>query len=327
MKTFHKWILSLAGGICALLGLGLLYQSLEDRKDKKRFPPPGRLYDVAGLSLHAVCQGQGAPTVILEAGLSCTHLDWSRVLPAIAQKTRVLAYDRGGYGWSGPCSKPRNGLKMAAELHGLLQNAGISGPLILVGHSYGGLLVRLYASQYPQDVAGILLIDGSPENQREHFPRTKPWTKRLRENLDWQIYRLRPILARVGLLRLRNLPNGYIAALPEEVKPAATALGLSTGAYDWLRTEEPAIDRTNQEARSAILPDPVLSTVLVAGNSIPIKEYQEIWLRLQVEQSNKLPNCRYEVVEECGHFIHLEKPEKVIQAILEMVDTVRDSAK
>ncbi len=327
MKTVYKWLVSAVSGVSVLIGLGIFYQSLGEKKDKKRFPPPGRLYDVGGFRLHAICQGEGTPTVILEAGLSCTHLDWSRVMPEIAPKTQVFAYDRGGYAWSDPCPKPRNGLKMVGELHTLLQKAGVSGSIILVGHSYGGLLVRLYASQYPEDVAGIVLVDGSPEDQRTHFPKTKSWQKRIREDIMWQIYRLRPILARIGFIRLRNQPNGYIDALPEEVKPVATALGLGSRAYDWLWTEEPSINATNSEVRSSNLPDYVRTTILVAGKSIPIEEYQNIWLRLQKEQSQKMPNCAYEIVEESGHFIHLEKPERVIEAILQMVDKIRYSGK
>jgi pimeloyl-ACP methyl ester carboxylesterase len=327
MKAEYKWLVSVVSGVSVLIGLGIFYQSLGEKKDKKHFPPPGQLYDVGGYHLHAIYQGQGTPTVILEAGLSCTHLDWSRVIPEIAKKTKVFAYDRGGYAWSDPRPKPRNGLKMVGELHTLLQKAGISGPIILVGHSYGGLLVRLFASQYPEVVAGIILVDGSPDDQRTSFPKTKSWRKRISEDIMWQIYRLRPILARIGFIRLRNQPNGYIDALPEEVKPVATALGLGSRAYDWLWTEEPSINATNNEVRSSNLPDYIHSTILVAGKSIPIEEYQDIWLKLQKEQSQKMPNCVYEIVEESGHFIHLEKPEKVIEAILQMVDKIRHSGK
>jgi pimeloyl-ACP methyl ester carboxylesterase len=111
------------------------------------------------------------------------------------------------------------------------------------------------------------------------------------------------------------------------VKPVATALGLSSKAYDWLWTEEPSINATNSEVRSSNLSDYVRSTILVAGKSIPIEEYQNIWLRLQKEQSQKMPNCAYEIVEESGHFIHLEKPKRVIEAILQMVDKIRYSGK
>jgi pimeloyl-ACP methyl ester carboxylesterase len=213
MRTVYKYLLWGVSGVSVLLGLGILYQNLKEIKDRKRFPTPGRIYTVDGLGMHAICQGQGTPTVVLVAGLGCTLLDWSYVMPEIAKNTRVFAYDRCGNGWSGPGQNPRTGLKMVAELRALLQKAGISGPIILVGHSYGAHMVRLYASQYPQSVAGIILVDGSPEDQRKYFPKTKPWRKRIAEDVEWQIYRLRPILARIGFIRLRKQPNGNINTL------------------------------------------------------------------------------------------------------------------
>jgi len=323
MKSVYRWAASIFSGVSALVGVGILYQTLAENKDRKRFPPPGRLFDVGGLHLHAICQGQGTPTVILEAGLSCTHLDWSCVIPEIAKNTRVFAYDRGGYGWSDPCPKPRTGLRMVSELHALLQKAGVSSPYILVGHSYGGLLVRLYASQYPEEVTGIILVDGSPEDQRKHFPQPKSMRDRISQEVKWQIFRLRPILARIGLIRLRKQPNGCINALPEEIKPIATGLGLQSRAYDWLWTEEPAIEATCEEARNSILPDHIRSSVLTAGRSIQSEEGQNIWLRLQQELSKKMPNCTYQIVEGSGHYIHLEQPKKVVEVVLQMVDKLR----
>jgi pimeloyl-ACP methyl ester carboxylesterase len=323
MKSVYKWVASIFGGVSALVGLGIIYQTLAENEDRKRLSPAGQLFDIGGSRLHAICQGQGTPTVILEAGLSSTHLDWSRVIPEIAKNTRVFAYDRGGYGWSDPCPKPRTGLRMVRELHTLLQKAGISSPYILVGHSYGGLLVRLYASQYPEEVAGIILVDGSPEDQRKHFPKPKSIRVRISQEVEWQIYRLRPILARIGIIRLRKLPNGYIKALPEEMKLPATALGLQSRAYDWLWTEEPAIEATCEEIRNSVIPDHIRASVLAAGKSIPIDEFQNIWLRLQHELSQKIPNCTYQIVEGSGHFIQLEQPKKVVEAVLQMAEFLK----
>ena len=323
MKSVYKYGISIFSGVAALVGMGILYQTLADKKDKKHFPPPGNLFDIGGLRLHAICQGKGKPAVILEAGLSCTHLDWSRVIPAIAKNTQVFAYDRGGYGWSDPCLKPRTGLRMVEELHTLLNKAGVSAPYILVGHSYGGILVRLYASQYPGDVMGIILVDGSPEDQRKHFPRLKEIRERFSQEVQWQIFRLRPLLARMGIIRLKKQPNGCINLLPDEMKPIATAIGLQSRAYDWLWTEGPAIETTCEEVRNSSLPNHIQSTVLTAGKSIPIEKYQAIWLRLQQELAQKMPNSAFEIVEGSGHYIHLEQPEKVIRAIFQMVDKVR----
>jgi pimeloyl-ACP methyl ester carboxylesterase len=323
MKSIYKRVISIFSVVTSLVGLGILYQTLAENKDKKHFPPPGNLFDIGGLRLHAICKGKGKPPVILEAGLGCTHLDWSRVMLAIAKKTQVFAYDRGGYGWSDPCLKPRTGIRMVAELNALLKKAGVSAPYILVGHSYGGLLVRLYASQYPEDVTGIILVDGSPEDQREHFPGPKSVRERFSQEIQWQIFRLRPLMARIGIIRLKKQPNGYINPLPEQIKPMATAIGLQSRAYDWLWTEEPAIEATCEEVRNSVIPNHIQTTVLAAGQSIQIEEYQKIWLRLQQDLAQKMPNNTFEIVEGSGHHIHLDQPEKVIQVIIQLVEKVR----
>jgi pimeloyl-ACP methyl ester carboxylesterase len=195
----------------------------------------------------------------------------------------------------------------------------------LVGHSFGSHIVRLFASQYPQEVVGIILVDGSPEGQREYFQKAMTFRERFVDEAQWQIYRLRPFLARIGILRLRKQPNGYIKALPEEIKPIATAIGLQSKAYDWVWSEAPCIDATNEEVKRSILPDHIQSTILTAGKSIPMEEKQVIWLELQKNLASRMPNCSHTLVEESGHFIHLEKPEKVIEAICQMVIKCRQS--
>ena len=131
MKRLLKTVIPLAGGLAALAGLGYLYQAAADYRDQRRYPAPGRLVDVNGRCLHLVSQGEGAPTVVFEAGLGSTHLDWCRVFPEVAQFTRAVAYDRAGYGWSDLGPLPRTGRHMATELKELLTQADIRGPLIL----------------------------------------------------------------------------------------------------------------------------------------------------------------------------------------------------
>lgn len=117
-------------------------------------PPIGRLVDIGGYRLHLACQGKGSPTVVMEAAIGETGLLWSLVQPAVAQTTRACVYDRAGLGWSDPSPSPRTAAVMVEELHTLLATAEVPGPYVLVGHSFGGLLVRLHAARYPQEVAG-----------------------------------------------------------------------------------------------------------------------------------------------------------------------------
>jgi pimeloyl-ACP methyl ester carboxylesterase len=126
------------------------------------FPPPGRLIDVGGWRLHLNCSGeskQGRPTVILESGLGDFSVEWSLVQPRIAPVARVCSYDRAGDGWSDLGPHPRTLHQIVYELHTLLEKANVRPPYVLVGHSYGGWLVQLYASDYRTQVAGLVLVD------------------------------------------------------------------------------------------------------------------------------------------------------------------------
>jgi pimeloyl-ACP methyl ester carboxylesterase len=131
------------------------------------------LIDLGGWRLHLNCLGRAnasQPTVILEAGAGDFSVDWSLVQPAVARFTRVCSYDRAGSGWSDLGPRPRTLHQIVWELHKLLDKAGVKPPLVLVGHSYGGWLVRLYASTYPADVAGMVLVEAGADNPRRILP-------------------------------------------------------------------------------------------------------------------------------------------------------------
>lgn len=115
--------------------------------------------------MHLYCTGAGAPTLILDSGLGDDFLQWRRVQPALSELTRVCSYDRAGYGWSDSRPGPRDSVHIADELHSLLQQAGISGPILLMGHSAGGLHIRQYATKYPAMVVGLVFVDASTPNQ------------------------------------------------------------------------------------------------------------------------------------------------------------------
>ncbi len=131
--------------------------------------PQSRAVDVGGRRLALTCSGEGAPTVILETGLGADSVEWTQVYKGIAGVTRVLRYDRAGRGASDPAPGRRDALEMVRELHQLLHISGIPGPYVLVGHSFGGLLMRLFAHRYGESVAGVVLVDSMHEDQFEVF--------------------------------------------------------------------------------------------------------------------------------------------------------------
>jgi pimeloyl-ACP methyl ester carboxylesterase len=126
-------------------------------------PAAGQRIDIGGYQLYLDCAGSGTPTVILEAGLNADHASWEQVQPALAQDTRVCSYDRAGLGESDPGPQPRDCQQAVTELHALLTSAEIAPPYILVGHSFGALHIRQYAFGYPDEVAGLVFVDGVHE--------------------------------------------------------------------------------------------------------------------------------------------------------------------
>ena len=135
------------------------------QKDKRpAFSPPGRLLDVGGFRLHLNCTGQSGPAVVLIAGGGDFSFDWGLVQPDVSRFTRVCSYDRAGLAWSDPGPTPRTMRQEAYELHTLLKAARVGAPYVLVGHSIGGLIARVYAEQHPGEVAGVVLIDPTHED-------------------------------------------------------------------------------------------------------------------------------------------------------------------
>ena len=144
--------------------------------------PPGRLIDIGGYRLHLDCQGTGSPTVILEAGLGDPASSWSAVQPALSRSARVCSYDRAGLGYSDAGPLPRDPIQETGELHTLLERAAIAPPYVLVGHSYGGDLTRLYASRFPKGVVGLVLVEAANQDQWWKIPEAKTaWETYLRE--------------------------------------------------------------------------------------------------------------------------------------------------
>jgi pimeloyl-ACP methyl ester carboxylesterase len=153
-----------------LAAIGGAYETYQERQDPTAAEMPGRLVDVGGHGLHISCTGSGSPTVVLEAGLgepSSMMAGW--IAPDVAPSTRVCVYDRAGRGWSEPTDAPQDGVEVATDLHTLLSGAGEPGPYVLAGHSSGGIYVLNFANLFPEDVAGVVLLDSMHPEQYERL--------------------------------------------------------------------------------------------------------------------------------------------------------------
>jgi pimeloyl-ACP methyl ester carboxylesterase len=153
--------LGVVGLVAALVGVGM---------SSRRGSQADAMVDIGGYKLHLSCAGQGSPTVLLEAGNGPTSAGWAWVQPELAETARVCSYDRAGIGRSEQSPNPRDAHHIGLELHQLLDAAGVDRPLVLVGHSYGGLYVRQYAAMYPEEVAGMVLVDSAHPDQWTRHP-------------------------------------------------------------------------------------------------------------------------------------------------------------
>ena len=169
VKTLR--LIKVLAALCVAFLLALALWNLTVTKwQHAHNPVPGNFYSVNGRQMHIYCSGAGSPTVVIETGASASWLGWQGVQPQLAQVTRVCTYDRAGHGWSEPRPGSRDAETTVRELHALLDQTGVQRPLVLAGHSLGGLLVREYAREFPAEVAGAVLIDSSSPQQLDELP-------------------------------------------------------------------------------------------------------------------------------------------------------------
>jgi pimeloyl-ACP methyl ester carboxylesterase len=326
-RRFFRWmrylLTVLVALLIALVCAGAIYEGIESRRDRRQYHPPGRLVDIGGYRLHLYCAGEGSPTVILEAGGGNPWLSWYKVQPRAAAFTRVCSYDRAGLGWSDPSPRPRTAKVIAGELHTVLHNAGINGPLVLVGHSLGGMDARMFANQYPNEVVGMVLVDSSHPDQDDRFP---PEARKLAA-ASYYVIRVMQFTLPIGLPRLLASRS-----VPPEVRPEFCAVFCRRQYLVAVRAEAAAQQENSAQVRALAplgnLPLVVLShdpdKVRFPGNlSEPVNRE---WGKMQEELAHLSSNGSHLVVKGSGHDIQIDKPEAVVDAIRTVVGQVKGAS-
>ena len=310
-------LVALLGG--ASWGVGAVAKS----RLAAQYPAPGTLNDVGGYRLHLHCMGEGRPTVILEAGLNDFSVHWARVQPELATLARVCVYDRAGLGWSEHSPAARTSATMIDELHTLLARAGITGPYILVGHSFGGLLMRLYAQRYPRDVAGVVLIDAAHHAQLDRVVALRTAVDQAHSQ-----FRTLAIVSASGLLALSpaTIPN---RGLPEGALAQYRAILATTRYFETAATETRALEHNFAAVRAAEptslgnLPLVVLSRgrreLLPGASDADNDHYAQAWSEMQAELAALSSNSTRITADQSGHDIHLQQPELVVRAVRQVV--------
>ena len=320
--------------LLVIMAAGSIYQAIATAREQRLYPPPGRLADAGGYRLHIYCTGEGSPAVIFESGFGMSSNAWALVQPQVAKFTSACSYDRPGYGWSDEPPQPRTGIAEAADLHRMLANAGVSKPYVLVGHSMGGGQVRLFASRFASDVAGLVIVASGHEDWRARNPAATPFED---DGLDLLIHAV-AVLSPTGLPRVIGglfrpaVAAEYAADLRKYLPPSAaeseiTFLAQSKHARA-MAAEIRATPQTEGSLRHARdfgdTPLIVLSEKWIfAGTPSPREaEAARIEDELQSEISRFSRRGKHVRVDS-GHLIPLEKPDAIVSAIREILTLVK----
>ena len=320
--------------ILLLLAAAVIFGQVKQGNLQADFPAPGQMVDIGGYKLHLHCQGAGSPTVLLEAGQGESSLTWATLQPELAKTTRVCAYDRAGYGWSESSPLPRTVTNMVDELHTLFQRAELAGPYLLVGHSIGGLNMRLFAQRYPQTVAGMVLIDPAHEEMITRLP------------ADWQAYlqsemksgqRLLQIMALLRATGLLTLMPGLVKAdarLPLEAQRTVAALQRMDSRYFSTLAAELADSEVSlaQMRRAQVtnlgdIPLVVIEAGKATGTTQPanLQPFTPTY-DLQAELAAQSSRGKLMVAQQSDHYVHYDEPALVRNAIQEVLHTKKEKS-
>jgi pimeloyl-ACP methyl ester carboxylesterase len=304
------WLGGIFVVLLILLLAGWIYEPLAEAADAKAYPPPGQMVDVGGYRLHLNCSGSGSPTVVIETGWGDSSASWGWVQPEVAKTTRICTYDRAGMGWSEASPQPRNAREYAQELHTLLAKANEPGPYVLVGHSMGGFTAIVYAHDYPEQVAGLVLVDAQAL-PKPGAAAPQPAPQPGKTSLPF-------LAARVGLVRLLAGPLGAIQNLPAKDKQAYTAASVATRGVQAFTDEGMGMSEGGTQARAVTTLGALPLIVLSRG-----KDQDPAWAASQAGYLQLSTDSQQLFADHSGHRIMIEQPEAAVAAIVKLVERLR----
>ena len=323
-KDWLPWVALFSLALLLLLVIaGASYQAIAWRLEAGRFIHPGHVVRVGEFRLNLYCIGQGRPTVVLEAGLADSLDSWRRVQPEIARFSRVCSYDRAGYGYSELGPMPRTSIHIALELHEALGKAGEKPPYLLVGHSFGGFNVRVFNGKYPDEVAGLVLVDATQEDQYNLLPRA--WSElgtAMRRRANRQAF-WAPVYVGLGIARLQLLLHS------QKISP----LLLQSKYLKARASEFDNIEVSANQARTAdhIRDKPLV--VLTAGKAVDDslkaalgeqegRAYEKTWVRdLQLRLTRLSRRGNQVIVSDSGHDMPTDRPDAIVRAVRQLCAT------
>ncbi|OPG96019.1 alpha/beta hydrolase [Chryseobacterium mucoviscidosis] len=318
-----KFMLIIFITVLFVMSAGFIYEWYASNHAREDYPPPGRLVETGGYKLHIHQQGNGTPTIIMEAGSGETSLSWREIPLELAKHATVVTYDRAGYAWSESAPSERTGANIVKELHDALEKEGIRGPYIMVGHSLGGMYARLFTQTYIREIQGLVLIDARPEDDEKN-------TKVLLEQAQFQG---NPPASFLSLLKLsgsfRLFPNFMLEGLVAEQDRDAFINVIATPSFFYAKEREATLAYTTEDAirgqKLRSIPVRIIARGLPqdyaqAGLSVEVgEELESIWKSGQRNMLNISEDSQLLIATKSSHMIIHDEPELVVQTILDLV--------
>ena len=309
-----RWLLYPVLAVLMVASVGGGYQTVRQSIDTRAYPMPGQLVDVGGHRMHIHCTGSGSPTVVLEPGQGGASSDLGWVAPAVARDSTVCVYDRAGRGWSDPAYGPQDATRIAADLHTLLERAQVPGPYLLAGHSFGGLYVQTFAATYPDQVAGLVLLDSTAPKPGPALP-----TRTSSYDVLGRVSAVFSAMAHLGAGRL--IAQGSYSTLPPHFRGEART-NASTARYLRSSIEEFVAANTSMQQAAALTSldgKPLVVVTADTGNAAG-------WEQAQDKMATVSTNSSHRVAKDTTHesLLYDEADSaQVIQAIRDVIESVR----
>lgn len=326
--------------LLTLLGSGATYQHFSTKFDEQNIPPIGQMVDIGGYRLHMVeafpsdMTGSDRPTIVIDSGVRCNCLDWSLVQPEIAKFARVIAYDRAGYAWSDESPLPRTSGNIVKELRCMLKNAGIPGPYILVGHSFGGNNMQLFAKTYPQDVVGLVLVDAVHADLLECI--NLPSVEIFHLTLCGTYLGLFRLLTHIPMIK-KNLDK-QIEKFSDEVKSIYYSQNMTTKFVHAVHAEAECAQESCRQLQRCGNSFGNLPLIVISAEK-PLMVYEEVkhvytaaqveainknWWKLQLELTKKSSNVHHIIAQDSGHDVAFDRPDVIVDAVRLMFEQLQN---
>jgi len=318
----HPWLRRIVLGILLLLlgmaGAGFLYENISEARDRRFNPMPGKLINVDGKKMHINCTGEGTPIVILDSGLGDSYISWHKVQPEIAKFARVCSYDRAGLGYSDASSEPRTSKVIAEQLRALLRAAQVPSPYILVGHSMGGYDVRVYASLYRGEIAGMVLVDASHPDQENRFP---PELKGMEGSWQREAEFLE-YATPFGIPRLLGFCDDQALARAADCNFHTAREGVAElKAFSTSATQAAATGALGDMPLAVLSHDPDKPSSEFSPDLN--QSLNQAWDKMQEELSHLSTRGTRAIAKNSAHYIQSDRPDMVINAVRNVLEQAR----